>query len=71
MKSELEGRVNKLETEIGFYDSELVKNQTEIDEITPSYHQLCQVFEQKSAEYDQVRQKLISKCQNCGPTCLD
>lgn len=63
MKSLLEGQVNKLESEIGFYDSEVVKNQAEIDEITPSYNQLCQVFEQKTAEYDDVRQKLISKYQ--------
>ena len=61
MKSELEGMVTKLETDINFYDTEMVKNQTEIDEITPTYNQLCQVFDEKTVEYDDVRQKLISK----------
>lgn len=61
MKAKLEEKVNKLETDNNYYENENNQMTNEINEISPIYQKLCKDFADKTREYNDLRQVLISK----------
>lgn len=59
MKAKYEEMISKMEKDLEFFQIETVKNKQDIDEMKPGYGVLCQQFEEKSKDYDDIRHKLI------------